>query len=330
VTDDLHQIRAYATHVVADCSADRIKDVQPFGMGENHAVYRLSYLDPDQQAKDVVVRIASSDRARDPAAAGREATALKKVGGFVAPLLHDFSCDSEWFDAPVMCMDLVEGVQRAPREAQEFERLGHSVGRVHEVPTQDLVEWLPDEPTTRGYLETRLAKIAEKRPWIRDPLPVTVQDRLRRALATVEEVVEEARRAESFTTNESLVLLHGDVAGGNIVWTPDPVLIDWEYARVGDPADEIAYIFAQHDCTPEQRTMFWRGYEQSRDRDRAREHVRANPCTGRRRRSTSLRVLAGPPRGHTPSLSLAVRRGARPLEDPVDWPCAHRGGCEHV
>lgn len=85
--------------------------------------------------------------------------------------------------------------------------------------------------------------------------------------------MERARRSESFETNELLVLLHGDVAGGNIVWTPDPVLIDWEYARVGDPADEIAYIFAQHDCTPEQRTMFWRGYAKSRDRDRPLEHV---------------------------------------------------------
>jgi len=242
-------------------------------VGENHAVYKASYVDAHHQVRAVVVRIATSDRALDCAEAGREATALRKVQGFVAPLLHDFRCDSEWFGAPVMCMTFVGGVQRAPRDAQDFERLGRSVAWVHGLPTRDLAEWLPDEPTLLGYLGTRLAKIDERLPWIRDPLPAAVQDRLRRALAAMTDVVDEARRAESFQAEESLVLLHGDVAGGNIVWTPDPVLIDWEYARIGDPADEVAYVFAQHDCTPEQRTMFWRGYRQGRDRDHALDHV---------------------------------------------------------
>ncbi len=273
MTRPLQHIRAYAAHVVADCSLDRITGVQPFGVGENHAVYKLSYRTVDRQAKQVVVRIASSDRARDIAAAEREATALRMVQGLTAPLLLDFRPDSEWFDAPVMCLGFVDGVQRAPSDAQDFERLGHCVRSVHRVPTQNLTGWFPSEPTMEGYLETRFVKIEEKLPWVRDPLPVTVQDRLRRALAAIEEVVEGARKSESFQTNESLVLLHGDVAGGNIVWTPDPVLIDWEYARVGDPADEIAYVFAQHDCTPEQRTMFWRGYGQRHDGDRALELV---------------------------------------------------------
>lgn len=58
---------------------------------------------------------------------------------------------------------------------------------------------------------------------------------------------------------EALVLHHGDLGPGNILW-PGPVLIDWEYTRLGDAADEIAYVFDQNGLTPLQRDAFWRGY----------------------------------------------------------------------
>jgi thiamine kinase-like enzyme len=69
------------------------------------------------------------------------------------------------------------------------------------------------------------------------------------------------------------VLLHGDPGAGNIIWTPQPVLIDWEYARLGDPADEIAYIFGQHGLAASQREAFWRGYRTRPDPRRHLEHV---------------------------------------------------------
>jgi hypothetical protein len=47
------------------------------------------------------------------------------------------------------------------------------------------------------------------------------------------------------------------------LWGRDPVLIDWEYTRLGDPADEIAYLFDQNALTEPQRRAFWDGYRQS-------------------------------------------------------------------
>ena len=38
-------------------------------------------------------------------------------------------------------------------------------------------------------------------------------------------------------------------------------MIDWEYARLGDPADEIAYTFDQNGLTTAHREAFWRGYQ---------------------------------------------------------------------
>jgi thiamine kinase-like enzyme len=63
------------------------------------------------------------------------------------------------------------------------------------------------------------------------------------------------------------------VAGGNILWTPGPVLIDWEYARLGDAADEVAYIFNQNDMAEEQPGAFWRGYARGCPSARHVEHV---------------------------------------------------------
>lgn len=47
--------------------------------------------------------------------------------------------------------------------------------------------------------------------------------------------------------NESgFAQLHGDLTLGNIIWDNDSVaLIDWEYARDGDPAEDLAYLVAE-------------------------------------------------------------------------------------
>lgn len=47
-------------------------------------------------------------------------------------------------------------------------------------------------------------------------------------------------------------------------WIARVASFDWEYAHVGDPADEIAYIFAQHALAPERRRAFWSGYADAR------------------------------------------------------------------
>jgi thiamine kinase-like enzyme len=94
--------------------------------------------------------------------------------------------------------------------------------------------------TLAEYLDSRLTKIAERTSAVRAPLPAVVQRRLEGALSLVAQRRRAALCSDCFQTDEFLVLLHGDVAGGNILWTPGPVLIDWEYARLGDAADEVA------------------------------------------------------------------------------------------
>jgi aminoglycoside phosphotransferase (APT) family kinase protein len=59
----------------------------------------------------------------------------------------------------------------------------------------------------------------------------------------------------------AFVLVHGDLWSGNIVWTAGgPALVDWEYLRLGDPAEEIAYLAAMDDLTDTVLDALLHGY----------------------------------------------------------------------
>ena len=255
-------IRGYAASVVG-CGLDRITAVSRFEDGNRHEVYRVSYVDAGGAAADLVVRVSFGDEPAERAHAENEARVLAKVGGLAAPSLYDFSPTSPWFATPTMSMSFVPGRQSAVSEASssEIERLGSVVARVHAQPVDDLVEQLSG--TARdiaSYAAGRMRWILGGLPWVREPLAAPIQARLVGAAAVLEQGWDVWRDSESFRSGEPLALLHGDIALGNIIWGPDPVLIDWEYARLGDPADEIAYLFDQSGLTALQRDAFWRGY----------------------------------------------------------------------
>ena len=270
------RVRGYVCDALGDCSPDQITAVTRLTGGERHTVYKVSNVVPGRGANDVVVRIARSDDSRDPALAEREARVLEKVKGSAAPLLYDFRCESRWFDVPVTCTQFVAGQQRelTASSPQDLERLGSVVASIHALPADDLIEWFPETTTPGMYLDSRV-DIVDGRvaAYVRDPLPTSVQSRLERAVVLTKKTLTRARSAESGGVEQTRVLQHGDVAGGNIIWGDGPVLIDWEYARLGDPADELAYIFSQNALPEPQREAFWRGYRQSTRPDQRLDRV---------------------------------------------------------
>jgi aminoglycoside phosphotransferase (APT) family kinase protein len=61
----------------------------------------------------------------------------------------------------------------------------------------------------------------------------------------------------------TFALLHGDLSPGNILWQPnadDVRLIDWEFSRDGDPAEDLAYLIAEGKLTPETFSDVAEGY----------------------------------------------------------------------
>jgi aminoglycoside phosphotransferase (APT) family kinase protein len=270
---DLDAVGSYVADVVG-CSPDRITTVEVFGDGNRHDVYRVAYLETSNLAGEVVVRIAYGNDPARRAEAEREARVLRMVGGVAAPRLFDFRLTSQWFDRPVMCMELIPGSPQDLRSTTpaELERLGSVVRSVHRQPTDGLDD-LRAADDIASYAEYRAQTILGKTSWIRDPLPESTQDQLHAATQVVARLLDVPREAAAFRTGERPALLHGDIGPGNTLWSPDPVLIDWEYARIGDPADEIAYVFDQNGLAPAQRDAFWRGYAEARDEQSVLRHL---------------------------------------------------------
>ncbi len=254
-------VEAYAADVVG-CSAERVTAVTRFGDGNRHAVHRVSYLGAGNAPEDVVVRVSFDGAVADRAQAEREARVLERVGGLGAPLLYDFRCTSPWFDTPAMCMEFVPGTARQLDSAapEDLERLGSVVAALHRRDTAGLAPALGETGDVASYAQRRLDAILAERAWVREPLPAPIRDRLEHAADALQAAWERWREAESFRTGETLALLHGDIGPGNVLWSPDPVLIDWEYTRLGDPADEIAYTLDQNGLEAPRRRAFWCGY----------------------------------------------------------------------
>jgi aminoglycoside phosphotransferase (APT) family kinase protein len=226
---------------------ERITAVTRFADGNRHAVHRVSC-----GAADVVVRVAHD---LDPAPAAREAAVLELVGGVAAPALYDFRRASRWFDAPAMCLEFLPGGPRELSAASraEIERLAAVVAWVHARPVSELAEPLASAGDLDTYARERLRSILATLRWARDPLPAALQAKLR-------EAADRLAVQDAFGAGDAPALLHGDIAFGNVLWGPAPALIDWEYTRLGDPADEIAYLFDQNALSPAQRETFWAGY----------------------------------------------------------------------
>lgn len=65
-----------------------------------------------------------------------------------------------------------------------------------------------------------------------------------RALADTPDAGLAGRLARWPVGDGPVAFLHGDLVAANVLWPPGggPVLIDWEFARMGDPAEDLAYL----------------------------------------------------------------------------------------
>ena len=60
---------------------------------------------------------------------------------------------------------------------------------------------------------------------------------------------------------EPFRLLHGDLVEANIVWDGStPALVDWEFCRMGDPAEDLAYVIEVNAIPPAPAAALLRGY----------------------------------------------------------------------
>ena len=113
-----------------------------------------------------------------------------------------------------------------PRQGRQ---LGAALRCVHDsrrLATGGRSVWASRARSLAGYARRRLTDL--------EPVPpacAAIADVARRQLVT--------SRTDERTPFR---MLHGDLTDGNILWTPRPVFIDWEFWRTGDPAEDLAYL----------------------------------------------------------------------------------------
>jgi aminoglycoside phosphotransferase (APT) family kinase protein len=256
------RVRRYAAEVIGDDATDATTAVVRLAGGDRHTVFKVTRAVASGPPAGLVVRVSTRSDTAERAQVAREAAVLAALAGTAAPRLLDASCDGRWFDAPVMCTEFIAGAHRelATATRPELAALGAVVSSVHARPTADLAERLRPAKTGVGYLVQWSELIDGYRPKLRRPLPPSVGDGVERSLASATRILNGPLRQATAEGGDPLSLLHGDITPGNVLWADRPVLIDWEYARLGDPADDVAYVFGQHGLSADQRSAFWSGY----------------------------------------------------------------------
>ncbi len=165
---------------------------------------------------------------RGPAAAlAREAAALRLVAG--RPWAPQLVADEPGLVRTTRCPGAPRPV--AALDAGDARRLGEVLREAHDAHRSGeggLDAW-PSPAVSLADYRARRAEDTEA------ALEGTAHAGLaRRALAAP---LPERGGARPFR------LLHGDLVEANLVWGPDgPALVDWEFWRMGDPAEDIAYL----------------------------------------------------------------------------------------
>lgn len=157
----------------------------------------------------------------------REAAALRLVAGrpWAPELVHHER-------GVVVCTRCPGGPRAlAGLAAADAHRLGAVLREVHEVRRagQGGLPWWSHPVRTLGDYRAGRARDAER------SLAGSPHSGLaRRALAAPLPAAGE---------DQAFRLLHGDLVGTNVIWGPDgPALVDWEFWRMGDPAEDLAYL----------------------------------------------------------------------------------------
>ncbi|WP_217923370.1 aminoglycoside phosphotransferase family protein [Miltoncostaea oceani] len=182
----------------------------------------------------------------DPAALAREAEALRRLAGvaWAPPLVEAGPGRIVSGRLPGEPRDLSRGVDDAGAR-----RLGGVLADLHGRDRADRGGlWWWDAPA-RSPAAHRARRAADAAASLAGtPHAGLVERALRRPLPAV-------------TDREPFRMVHGDLVAANIVWGPaGPALVDWEFWRMGDPAEDVAYLIAVNGLPPPAAAAVLDGY----------------------------------------------------------------------
>jgi aminoglycoside phosphotransferase (APT) family kinase protein len=182
----------------------------------------------------------------------REALGLRRAAGLgIAPRLVAAQ-------RGVIVTEFLDGTERAldtmgPPEAHE---LGSMVRRLHDsrrTATGGRPRWPSRARSLTSYRRLRAS----------DALAAAGPDR-----RLAERIIAALPPLRATSARQPFRLLHGDLVAANIIWTPAPRLVDFEFWRMGDPAEDLAYLIELNALPPGVVSAVLDGYADARVAER--------------------------------------------------------------
>ena len=252
--------RAYAAQVLG-LGVDRARSMSVHSIrgGERHHLFQVSV----QRGESYVVRVNNTDDRYERDKARREAMVLSHLEDGLAPRLYDYDESATFFYQPVMLIAFLPGmhVDLATSNQDVLNSLGWTVGRLHDLePSRFIAAFGLNARTPAEYLIERFKwDIGRRIQW--DGLPGELATGFWKSYRKVAEAALDCVVQEEWLTPSPFSLLHGDIGGGNLIWSGGQVrLLDWEDVRLGDAAEEVAYVLTENTLSDRSRVAFWDGY----------------------------------------------------------------------
>ena len=262
--DDASVLRAYARGVASLAGGSDV-DITALPAGERHLAATVSWRTRDGETTEAVVRINTIPAEKERQKAAFEGRVLAALNGRLAPRLLHFDDAGRWTSEPGMVLSYVAGapIPSAELTDEHCRILGARLACLHDL---DVVELgLAEEGTfeLRANLWRRVGRdLVEKFPATDPAEAATLVERFWHAatLATVELL--RALTVGAFDGLAPLSLLQGDLGPDNVLWNEanEPTFIDWEDARLGDPAEEVAYVLTENRLDARRGDAFLEGY----------------------------------------------------------------------
>ncbi len=187
-----------------------------------------------------------------------EASNMRLLDGLRVPRII-FVGVPEFLGSTVMCMEFIEGTSADFRTLsdEKIRMLARATAEVHSIK-RDMFSRAPSAPasehgTYADYLSTMIkSTITDRLTKVRVEIYQDSQALIARGLEKCNDYL-----AREEFTGSRFSLLHTDLGEGNVIWSSgEPTIIDWEEITFGDPADEVAYIFAINNLDTQWQSTF--------------------------------------------------------------------------
>lgn len=259
----INQLVEYVTllspEILGRVSTDEVQLTQLAG-GHHNVNFLIDIGDPS--AKRYVLRFHPSDQDGNDVVAAEYAQ-LKKLNGLLAPKAIHLG-KPDFLSSSVMIMEFVPGVHKSYSDLNpsEIRQLANGLATIH-LFGEEWYQSHPEEVLRLGtYMDAAHAVITA---WTVEPLAKIARGQYPEATLLVQMALTrleaDLKRESAAFAGVTRSLIHSDPNPENVIWHEKGItFVDWSGAGIGDPADEISFMFVGNAVSDEFKWVFMEEY----------------------------------------------------------------------